>query len=84
MRKQAEAGAGGSQSATGALNPGVAEFPLASAVVTRVMSIVNGRVARRRWSPRRTLAFITLSSLLLWALIITGGLWLAGALRGQG
>lgn len=79
MRKRVEAAASGF--AARELNPGMAEFPLAGAVLARVMKVVDYRVSHGRWSARRTLAFVTVSSLALWAVIITGALWAAHAIR---
>ncbi len=84
MRKRVEAGANGSRFTARDLDPEMPGTPLASAVIARVMSVVDRRAKPRRWSARRTLAFIIVSSLLLWTLIVSGVLWLARAFHMAG
>ena len=63
------------------LSPALAAVPMVSGLLVYLMRIVDGRVGGGKWSARRTLLFIVLSSVLLWALIISGALWLLEALH---
>lgn len=58
----------------------MAGFPRAGAVLVGLMTLVDHRLAHGRWSARRTLGFIVVTSLLLWSLLISAAVWIAGAL----
>jgi len=58
----------------------MAGFPRAGAALVGLMLLVDRSLAHGRWSARRTLGFIVVTSLLLWTLLMSAIVWVAGAL----